>query len=251
MSAWSNLGLPTPEVAGYGYTIDAGILRTPFASSHQRQRRQHTTNKRTFTVSVLLTQSQVRTATAFLETSGFSWFSMDLLSGHRDAEVIASHCVKVVNNFTLSAVGANYYRLEMTLEQLVERSVIVTTMLYSVDVLDGLMTTQRLPPRMNSSRQPIDSNSTTFRLPVSGNLRTGRYAQLADALGTTFRLPPRGNLGATYLPHYVDPRETQHLSTAFRLPNSGNLDAGILAELTQNDDLNTTFRLPSQGDLSP
>jgi hypothetical protein len=176
---------------------------------------------------------------------------MDLLSGHRDAEVIASHCVKVVNNFTLSAVGANYYRLEMTLEQLVERSVIVTTVLYSVDVSDGLMTTQRLPPRMSSSRQPIDSNITTFRLPASGNFQTGRYAQLADPLGTTFRLPPRGNLGATYFPRYVDPRETQHLSTAFRLPNSGNLDTGILAEVTQADDLNTTFRLPSQGDLSP
>jgi hypothetical protein len=181
---------------------------------------------------------------------------MDLLSGHRDAEVIASHCVKVVNNFTLSAVGANYYRLEMTLEQLVERSVIVTTVLYSVDVSDGLMTTQRLPPWMSSFRQPIDSNSATFRLPASGNLQQTYFPRYVDPretqhLSTAFRLPSSGNLGATYFPRYVDPRETQHLSTAFRLPSSGNLDTGILADLAQDDDLTTTFRLPSQGDLSP
>jgi hypothetical protein len=144
----------------------------------------------------------------------------------------------------------------MTLEQLVGRSVLVTTMLYSVDVSDGIMTTQRLPPRMSSSRHPIDSNSATFRLPPRGNLQQTYFPRYVDPretqhLSTAFRLPPRGNLGAAYFPRYVDPREIQHLSTAFRLPNSGNLDTGILAELTQYDDLNTAFRLPSQGDLSP
>lgn len=253
MSTWSNLGLPHPDAAGYGCTIDAGLLRTPFASAHPRQKRQHVGDKRTFTVSVLLTQPQVQTAVAFLEAEGFTWFSIDLLSGQRDAEPVAAHCVRVVQDFSISAVGNGHYRLEMTLEQLVERSVIVTTTLYNAEAWDGLMTSQRLPPSMSMStvRQPFDANSTAFRLPPSGNFQAGRYAQLDDSLGTAFRLPPVGSLGATYIPHYVDQRETQHLSTAFRLPGAGNLDPGILAELTQDDTTNTTFRLPSQGDLSP
>lgn len=254
MSTWSNLGLPHPEAAGYGYTIDAGLLRTPFASAHPRQKRQHVGDKRTFTVSVLLTQPQVRTAVAFLEAEGFTWFAIDLLSGQSDAEIIASHCVRVIDNFTISAVGNGHYRLEMTLEQLVERSVIVTTTLYNAEVWDGLMTSQRLPPSMSTVRLPFDASNTAFRLP-SGNLQQTYFPHYVNPLetqhlSTAFRLPPVGNLGSTYYPRYVDPRETQHLSTAFRLPSSGNLDTAILTTMDQVDDISTSFRLPSAGDLS-
>ncbi len=138
MGTWSDLELPPPQAPGYGYTVDSGLVRTQFATAHPLQRQDYTTGKRTFTISVQLTQAQLKLATNYLEVSGFTWFSMDLLSGQSDSEIVSSHCVRLTKDYSVSALGYDLYTLSAEVEQLVERSIIVTSQMYPMDVVDDM-----------------------------------------------------------------------------------------------------------------
>jgi hypothetical protein len=124
MSDWSDLGLPAPNVEGYGYSIDAGIMRTPFATAHPRQIRRHTRNQRTFSTSVMLTQAQLSVATEFLEADGFAGFTIGLICG-RSQTVVTDLDVRVSDNYTVDAVGLNLYKLSMSLQDVPPRCTVV------------------------------------------------------------------------------------------------------------------------------
>ncbi len=118
MSTWSDLGFPYPQAPGYSYSIDAGLVKTAFLSANPRQSRRHQTNKRSFTLEVFVTQEQLNSVTAFLIADGFSWFSMDLLSGQLDGDPVSLHLVRLAESFQVSAVGMDYYKIQMQLEQI-------------------------------------------------------------------------------------------------------------------------------------
>lgn len=118
MSTWSDLGLPYLESPGYGYSVGAALLRTPFTTAHPRQRRKHTKSRKTFAAHVLLTQAQLGVATEFLETYGFTWFTIDLLSGEGNPSgEVLPHSVRLREAYSVSAAGYDLYRVELTLEQ--------------------------------------------------------------------------------------------------------------------------------------
>jgi len=148
--SWESLGLPAFEAPGYGYTVDAGIVRTPFDTAHPRQTRRHSTNKRTFTATCQLSQAQLKLATNFLETYGFSWFSLDLLSGQIDGSPVSAHCVRLSTDYTVKALGNGWFELTAELEQLVERSILVTSELYPLEVTESAGVTPPDPSSFSS-----------------------------------------------------------------------------------------------------
>lgn len=113
MSDWSVAGLPAFQVSGYGYTVDAGLVRTAFATSQPSQTRMHRLNRHQYTVEVLLTQSQLVVAETFLKAQGVGTFTVDAVSGGPYAE----QQVRLMNGWSVTAVGVNSYRLRLVLEQ--------------------------------------------------------------------------------------------------------------------------------------
>jgi hypothetical protein len=136
---WSDLELPPPEAQGYGYSIDAGLVRTTFDTAKPRQGRKHTSNKRTFTAEVKLRQAQLKIAINFLETYGYTWFSIELLSGEYSDAPVSPHCVRLAEAYTITAIGADLYSLQMVLEQLVETTITYTTTLYPLDAYERVL----------------------------------------------------------------------------------------------------------------
>jgi hypothetical protein len=157
MSTWSDLDLPLPEVSGYGYTHDSGVLRTSFVTAHPRQARTYQTNRRTFSAEVQVTQAQLKVATDFLEVYGFTWFSIELLSGQYFSEPVSTQCVRLSADYSVSAVGYDLYKLQMSLEQLVEVSTIYTSMLYPFNLEEAAALTLPEAPEDFELGMPINT----------------------------------------------------------------------------------------------
>lgn len=135
MSTWAALGLPYPETSGYKYSIDAGLLRSSISTAQPRQKRQYETNQRSFSVSWVVSYEQLQIAEPYLQQHGYSWFPLQLLSGYLP-EPIVTLCVRLTDDYSVEPAGAGHYRIKATLEQLVERSVLVTTHLYPLEYVD-------------------------------------------------------------------------------------------------------------------
>lgn len=111
MSSWTALGLPSPEVNNFGYTIAAGLLRTKFDTAHPRQVRLNTRNVKTFTLTFLLDTTQVRVADAFLSLNGYSWFGIPL-NPAGGPEIT----IRVIGDYKVSSRGLGLHALDLTVE---------------------------------------------------------------------------------------------------------------------------------------
>lgn len=109
---WATLGLPTPQVDGYGYTIDAGIERSSMETAHPRQYRKYRTNRRTFTVAFVLDQAQLALAETFFGEVGYSWFPLTLIAG----DGIGEYCVRCTSDYAVAPLMANLFSAKVTLE---------------------------------------------------------------------------------------------------------------------------------------
>ena len=206
MSAWSDLGLPAAQSPDYGYTIDAGLRRTSAETSQARQERAYSTNKRTFTLSFKLTRARLKVAERYLQENGYSWFPMTLLSGYLE-EPLVTLCVRLVKDYDVAAEGTNWV-LKATVEQLVERSILVTTWLYPLEMLD--------------------SAGTVAPLPLTGSLRTTLYHEYAYAQ-TSAPSPFSGTLVQTVFWHYITSGTgTQHTDVEVTGTAAPNPFSGIL-----------------------
>jgi hypothetical protein len=113
MNAWP---LPPAQSSDYQYEIYSGLVRTPFVAAHPRQMRKTRTNRHTFILSWLVTQAELKTAKAFLQTYGFTWFTMPLLSG-RTATPIDTLIVRVIADDKVEALGWDTYKLSLQVEE--------------------------------------------------------------------------------------------------------------------------------------
>ena len=121
MSDWSVYALPPVQDDGYGYTVAANVMRTPFETPRPNQKRGDTLNIRQFNAHVLLTHTELMAAEAFTETRGFSWFSMDLISGYAEDTLLPGsypsiHSVRMIREPRISELGKGRYRMDMMLE---------------------------------------------------------------------------------------------------------------------------------------
>jgi hypothetical protein len=132
MSDWSDLGLPLPDMPGYGYTIDAGLLRVGDLEL-PRQKRLYASTPRLFNLRFILTRQELEIAEAFIQDRGYAWFTMDLISGGGPSPLSVSY-VRFMEAPHVSSLGDDTYALAGPAEQmqLSWRSTIVTTMMYPI-----------------------------------------------------------------------------------------------------------------------
>lgn len=121
MSNWTDYGLPIVEAPGYGYSTAAGLMRTPFEVPQPNQKRANDLNVRQFNVSVNLTQAQLANAWAAIHAFGFTWFTIDLISGYADDKAVpgvvpSEHTVRIIGDCHFTAIGWDLYKMDIPLE---------------------------------------------------------------------------------------------------------------------------------------
>lgn len=116
MSTWSDLGLPALQAPGYGYAVEASLIRTPFGTEHPNQARVNRLNRKEFTAEVLLTQHELNIAEAFIEEHGYDWFTVGVLTGRPSGTAYVDLNVRLMDSYQVSTVGYNTYRLAIKLE---------------------------------------------------------------------------------------------------------------------------------------
>ena len=96
-------------------------MRTPFETAQPRQMRANDLNVRQFMVSVNLTQAEFSAAWAAIHAFGYTWFTIDLISGYADSKVVpgivpSEHTVRIIGDCHVTQVGWNLYKMDLTLE---------------------------------------------------------------------------------------------------------------------------------------
>ena len=111
MSEWLLLGLPYPRVSGYGYKLGVDLLRTGFETAHPGQERKNTFVGKTFTLSFLMTASQLRAASGYLDSHGYGWVSLPV---DPDGSEVT---VRLVADYRVSAQSADLYVVDLEVER--------------------------------------------------------------------------------------------------------------------------------------
>jgi hypothetical protein len=147
MASWAEYGLPSLQESGYGYSINAGLSRTPFETARPRQTRLFATNQHTYNVSVQVTQAQLTTAEWFLTNFGFSWFEAALTD---DQGAVFPRFVRATADYSVTVKGYDTYEIGMTLESYVvaqELSSYVTSRLYPIHFMDEMTGSHPTAPK--------------------------------------------------------------------------------------------------------
>lgn len=107
MSDWSAAGLPLPQKEGYEEILDPGIQRTPFYTSHPSQTIREKQNDY-YSLTFLLTQSKLKAATNFIESQGYSGFTIDLVNGETT--------IRIMMDYAVNSIGYNTYKLTLKVD---------------------------------------------------------------------------------------------------------------------------------------
>jgi len=114
MSDWTDIGLPCPLIAGYGYTRDIGLARTSFETAQPRQIQGWKDKRDTFQVSFAVRADQLAAIETFFAADAYGWFTMPLVSG--DTGAIADVTVQAVTPYQLSPLMQDWWTLAFTVE---------------------------------------------------------------------------------------------------------------------------------------
>lgn len=116
MPSWTETDLPCPLIASYGYSVDLGQLRTPFAFSAPRQTQQYDQRPRLWTLSWRLSTAQLETAQAWLDANGYAWFDLPLLSSESVGATPTDHRVRLVGDIDVRRVAQERWSLSTQAE---------------------------------------------------------------------------------------------------------------------------------------
>jgi hypothetical protein len=112
--------LPVPDRDGYQYDLNFGVVRTEMSGGTVRQRRTVWGMPATFALSFRMNTAQLGTLQTFLDTYGYGWFAMDLVSGAArvmDARLdCLLHRVRFVSNPMHQMIAPNLWRVTITAE---------------------------------------------------------------------------------------------------------------------------------------
>jgi hypothetical protein len=160
MAAWADHDLPSFQTSGYRYSINAGLIRTPFETAQPRQRRVFATNAHEFSVSVWVTQAQLTVAEWFLKSYGYNWFEANLTD---DLGSNTPHLVRCTGDYSVSVKGYDTYEIQMELEtytEVQELSSYATSRLYPIHFMDEMTAT---PPNWPKSILEMYDREETHR----------------------------------------------------------------------------------------
>jgi hypothetical protein len=112
--------LPPPDRDGYSYSLDFGLLRTPFEGGYIRQRRTAFGMPGFYALTFRMNTAHLGILQKFLDEHGYAWFAMDLVSGAaryvRPASDCLMHRVRFTSNPLHEMIGPNLWRVTLQAE---------------------------------------------------------------------------------------------------------------------------------------
>jgi len=111
------IGTLCPTVVGYGYAVDAGLVRTPMHTGATRQRRRWFNARHEITLRFILTVEGLAFAESFLDAVDYGWFTIGIItSAHEDGNVVV-HSVRPTADPVVRAItGAHRYEFLLPVE---------------------------------------------------------------------------------------------------------------------------------------
>lgn len=134
---WDTYNLPLPKMSGYGYTVDAGLIRTPMDSGYHYQRRRWDNRPTQFTLTFELSTAELQTVSEWINTYGYTWFYMPLISGANGMPQPMDHLVRFMDNLDITATGWDLYELSSIVEM--KESTPACTLLAYCDEMIGCL----------------------------------------------------------------------------------------------------------------
>lgn len=105
-----------PTVAGYGYTPDAGLVRTEMQDGVIRQRRRWKNARLTINLRFQLTQQCLAAADQFFVSTGSNWFTIEIITGKKGPER-ELHTVRLISDPVANMMsGQRMYEYLITVE---------------------------------------------------------------------------------------------------------------------------------------
>lgn len=99
---WETYGVPCPSVDGFDYEVDAGLIRTPFDSGHNRQRRRYTHRPTTYSLNWRVNQSQLFALEQLVMEKGYDWLYVPMVTGQVPVWMATDHLIRFASNLQVS-----------------------------------------------------------------------------------------------------------------------------------------------------
>jgi hypothetical protein len=114
--------LGAPLRASYRYSVDMGLLRTPFESGAVRQRRKYLNQPAAMSLAWDFNTSQVARFAGFADVNGYAWFDMELPTiqtpgTFADPPVyLTPISLRFSTNYVVTATGFDRFKVEVGAE---------------------------------------------------------------------------------------------------------------------------------------
>jgi hypothetical protein len=115
----SSPAIPTAQIDSYSFEEDYGFIRTPFENALFRQSQKYSNRPRRFNVTWRAkTLAELAETESWLNTYGYTWSSVELLSGETGrAWYPTTHTVRVISDPTVTLVGPTVADVSVVFEQ--------------------------------------------------------------------------------------------------------------------------------------
>jgi hypothetical protein len=115
-SGWEIQGLPPPRMTGYEYHRDAGLTRAQWLSGVTRQRRRWLDGRRIATVAVELDTSLLNAFETNLNSFGYDWFNLPMVTGDNTDNLAKLHLVRVIDKPSFGEIYGETITASFTVE---------------------------------------------------------------------------------------------------------------------------------------
>ena len=110
-------GIPLPAISSFGYTSDAGIIRTEFENGQTRQRRRHTTQRKTYSLTWRLSTEWLHWWEQFAQHYGYKWHFLPLVTGQCADWFPLEHPIRYISDYSVELVGVDVWEVSVEAEQ--------------------------------------------------------------------------------------------------------------------------------------
>jgi hypothetical protein len=110
--------LPSPQIADYQVETFTGVSAVTFEAGNTRQRRSARQERYAFKLSVVLSKAELWTWQAWVNTYGYDWHYIDLISNFSGftTDIAIPHYVRYTSDTTIQPLGGGYFRASFDAE---------------------------------------------------------------------------------------------------------------------------------------
>jgi hypothetical protein len=114
---WEDRGVTCPAIEGFGYEVDAGLLRTPIASAYARQRRRYTSRPTGYQLTWRLDTGQLNALEALVQSDGYKWIYVPAVTGQVDDWMAVDHLIRFTSNLQVRCDAEDSWTATIQAEQ--------------------------------------------------------------------------------------------------------------------------------------